>query len=253
VEDLPIRETSLKIKHTIAVAILLLVSNITTFVISKHILLHSSQLQQDPQTFFAKLERNVPKPFEESNLYTDHNQTLATKLWEDINIDAGMVALPDELIEMHSLPYGQRFPWDTSRSIYLLNGHHNLHCIRAIYISLQEFYRGEEQSRAWGHVLHCADAIRQDILCNADDTPRYSDESDRPESGVGQVRMCRSWEKLEEWAKGYNSCYAYVNQTSGDLPELQRFLYCPDGSPWREKVVEVFGKGVPTYEELYSL
>lgn len=65
--------------------------------------------------------------------------------------------------------------------------------------------------------------------------------------------MCRSWEKLEEWARGYNSCYAYVNQTSEDLPEVQRFVYCPVGSPWREGVVRVFGEGVPSYEELYGL
>jgi len=90
-------------------------------------------------------------------------------------------------------------------------------------------------------------------MCNADDTPRYSTESDRPESGVGQVRMCRSWEKLEDWARVYDSCYAYVNQTSEDLQELQRFIYCPSGSPWRESVVEVFGKEVPTYEMLYDL
>ncbi|KAF4630118.1 hypothetical protein G7Y89_g8021 [Cudoniella acicularis] len=135
----------------------------------------------------AQLERNLPVPFEESTSYTSANQTFATKLWEDINIDAGMVALPDELVELHALRNAQRFPWDPSRSIYLLNGYHNLHCIRATYLSLQEFYRGEEQSRSWDHVLHCADAICQDILCNADDTPRYSTKSMRPESGVSQL------------------------------------------------------------------
>ncbi|KUJ19152.1 uncharacterized protein LY89DRAFT_612685, partial [Mollisia scopiformis] len=220
--------------------ICLLFSNILTFIISTRFSVGSCQPLQDSKTLFAKLERDVPVPFEENTPFTDSNQTLATQLWEDINIDAGMVALPDDLVELHGLREAQRFPWDDSRSIYLLNGYHNLHCIRAIYLSLQEFYRGDEQSRSWGHVLHCADAIRQDILCNADDTPRYSTESKRPESGVGQMRMCRSWDKLDEWAEKYNSCYAYVNQTSEDLPEIQRFVYCPAGSPWREKVVEVF-------------
>ena len=27
------------------------------------------------------------------------------------------------------LPVAQRFPWDQSKGVYLLNGHHNLHCI----------------------------------------------------------------------------------------------------------------------------
>ena len=76
----------------------------------------------------AKPERNIPVTFEESNPYTNDNQTLATKLWEAINIDAGMVALPDDLVATHGLLGAQRFPWGRSRGIYLLNGYHNLHC-----------------------------------------------------------------------------------------------------------------------------
>ena len=36
-------------------------------------------------------------------------------------------------------------------------------------------------------------------------------------SGVGHVRQCRSWEKLERWARSHNACYEYVNQTVEDL------------------------------------
>ena len=188
-----------------------------------------------------------------------------------------MVALPECLALANELPIAQRFPWDSSKGVYLLNGHHNLHCIvsnepspgdssivaartayskgtdmarkRAIYISLMEFWQHQPQSRGWGHVVHCVDALRQDIICNADDTPRYSTATRSPESGVGQVRQCRSWEKLERWARGHNACYKYVNQTVEDLPEVQRFIYCPQGSPYRKEVEKVFGK-VPAYEEL---
>lgn len=96
-------------------------------------------------------------------------------------------------------------------------------------------------------MIHCTDTLRQDIICNADDTPRYSTESMRPGTGMGQVRQCRSWDKLEEWARQYNSCYRFVNQTS-DIDRIQRFLYCPEGSPYRKEVAKVFGT-VPTYEE----
>lgn len=105
------------------------------------------------------------------------------------------------------------------------------------------------QTRAWGHVMHCADVLRQDILCNADDTPRYSTASAAPESGVGQVRRCRSWAELERWARRYNACFRYVNQTLESLPEVQRFLYCPQGSPYAAEVEKVFG-AVPAYEDL---
>lgn len=110
-----------------------------------------------------------------------------------------------------------------------------------------EFWQGVPQTRAWSHVIHCTDTLRQDIICNADDTPRYSTKSKSPGSGMGQVRQCRSWDKLEEWARQYNSCYRSVNQTS-DIEQIQRFLYCPKGSPYRKEVAKVFG-AVPTYEE----
>ena len=112
-----------------------------------------------------------------------------------------------------------------------------------------EFWQGVPQSRPWGHVIHCVDTLRQDIICNADDTPRYSTESRVPETGVGQVRMCRSWDKLEQWARQYNACYKFVNQTARDFPIVQRFVYCPKGSPYKKEVEKVFGGEVPDYED----
>ena len=77
----------------------------------------------------ANLARTVPVAFEESTPYTDPNEALANELWDRINIDAGMVALPADFATANGLPLAQRFPWDPSKGIYLLNGYHNLHCI----------------------------------------------------------------------------------------------------------------------------
>ena len=112
-----------------------------------------------------------------------------------------------------------------------------------------EFHYGIEQSRKLEHIMHCLDALRQDVICNADDTPRYPypDKTEHPGSD-GQVLMCRSWDKLEAWAEDYNACFAYVNQTA-DISHYERFKYCPKGSPYSDKVKEIFGN-VPTYEEL---
>lgn len=60
--------------------------------------------------------------------YTDTNDTLRDQLWLDINVDDGMIALPDDYVKEKGLPVSQRFPWDDSKGIYLLQGHHNLHC-----------------------------------------------------------------------------------------------------------------------------
>ena len=111
-----------------------------------------------------------------------------------------------------------------------------------------EFWQSTPQTRSWGHVIHCVDTLRQDIICNADDTPRYSTESRVPETGMGQIRMCRSWDKLEQWARQYNACYKFVNQTARDFPIVQRFVYCPKGSPYRKEVEKVFGE-TPYYED----
>jgi hypothetical protein len=114
---------------------------------------------------------------------------------------------------------------------------------RAIYIALNEFKTGKPQSRRWGHVLHCVDQMRQEAICNADDTPRFSTDDMVPVTGLHQNRMCRSWDKLEAWAKEYTACYRYINQTASysEVPQVERFVWCPEGSPYQKEVEKVFG------------
>lgn len=105
-----------------------------------------------------------------------------------------------------------------------------------------EFHSNEPQSRRFEHVLHCMDSLRQDIHCQADDTPRYTTITKDPESGVGQTRMCRDWSQLERWATGFNACYRFVNQTATGFPQVLRFTYCPEGSRYIDKIKQVFGE-----------
>ncbi|MCJ1478394.1 hypothetical protein MMC13_007074 [Lambiella insularis] len=67
------------------------------------------------------------------------------------------------------------------------------------------------------------DSLRRDILCAADDTPRYTTITKSPESAIGQVRMCRDWGRLKQL---------------GD--QFERFRVCPEGSGYEEKVKEHF-------------
>ena len=46
-----------------------------------------------------------------------------------MNEDLGLVALDDEYVAAKGLPLAQRYPWDTSKGMYLLQGYHNLHCL----------------------------------------------------------------------------------------------------------------------------
>ena len=105
------------------------------------------------------------------------------------------------------------------------------------------FYSNQPQIFPQHHVLHCIDSLRQNVLCNAEDTPLWSDDSPNPTSGVGQARQSRNWDDLEKWARKCNACFKYGNHTLSDakVPEVERYVYCPKGSPYRKKVEEVFG------------
>ena len=103
-----------------------------------------------------------------------------------------------------------------------------------------EYRLGLPQSRNHYYVIHCLDTLRRDIICNADDIPRYTTLKPIPEPGHGQLRQCRSWDKLNDWAKRYNACYRYTHEASGNYPEVQRLVWCPEVSPYRKEVDKYF-------------
>lgn len=75
-------------------------------------------------------------------------------------------------------------------------------------------------------------------MCAADDLLDYTkDHGDQFFTGDGQIRKCRDWSKLEAWAKERSSCYKTVNITRagedhGVEHQLDRYTYCPPGSPY---------------------
>ena len=63
------------------------------------------------------------------------NETQQDELWENTNYDAGNIALDDVYAKEMGLPRAQRFPWDSSKGIYLINAYHNLHCVVCFILS----------------------------------------------------------------------------------------------------------------------
>ena len=142
----------------------------------------------------------------------------------------------------------QRFPWDATKGVYIIHGYHNLHCLvympllfpqssrytnlhqKIIYISMQEYRLGEQQSRKWHHISHCFDALRRQVLCDADDTPRAVQREMDGISGVGQYRQCRDWSKLEKWAKEHTACYKRPDRPVEGMRNIEKYKYCPEGS-----------------------
>ena len=60
-------------------------------------------------------------------------------------------------------------------------------------------------------------------------------------TGLGQLRKCRSWDKLQEWAEEHTACFAYVNETQGVDAVIQRFRYCPRESQAATRMKKWFG------------
>ncbi|KAI1748256.1 hypothetical protein F4782DRAFT_517897 [Xylaria castorea] len=175
----------------------------------------------------------LEEPYFVLSQFTSDNQTLQEKLWHDINVDSGYVALSDNWAARHGLRKAQRFPWDQSKGLYLLHGYHNLHCLKRIYLSISEYRRGDSQTLSWHHINHCLDALRRQIICDADDTPRVTDRRLEVVSGLLQHRQCRRWADLENFAKHHTACYKHPESPETDpLPNIERFKHCPPGSDY---------------------
>ena len=170
----------------------------------------------------AKLSWDKWIKYEHGGLYSSDNETLTNEAWDAINYDSGSVALSDHYAIEMKLPKAQRFPWDDTKGLYFMNGQHQLHCLVCAPLSLnavslesasdhttqkvlrRSFFELREHkplSVAWPHNMHCFNALRQEVVCTADDTPRYTSPEHPSQIGVGQYRRCRDWSKLEAWSQ----------------------------------------------------
>ncbi|KAK7752076.1 hypothetical protein SLS62_006042 [Diatrype stigma] len=214
------------------VLILLFSISIITNILLIVDIIHSTTTADPPSTY-ANLRRTREEPYVLVTQYSSDNETLQDQLWYDINVDAAVVALSDEWAAGHDLRTAQRFPWDQTKGIYILHGYHNLHCLKIIYISLSEYRRDAPQTRSWHHISHCLDALRRQVLCDADDTPRATDRRAEVVSGLLQHRRCRRWEDLEDFARRHTGCYKRPeNPESGSTSIIERFKHCPPGSEY---------------------
>ena len=90
------------------------------------------------------------------------------------------------------------------------------------------------------HVLHCLDALRQDVLCYADDTPRYTGLQAAGHSGTGQIRHCKDWNQMESWAQQHTACWRYLHGDEPGREVMEEFKFCPEGSPYIEQMRKMF-------------
>ena len=101
------------------------------------------------------------------------------------------------------------------------------------------------------HVYHCLDALRQDLLCTADDTPMPM--TDLPNKvGQGQVRMCRNFGNLIKWSHELERDACYHRWTDYQAVKSDRkiemFAFCREDSeyfPLQQAYFEKWGHKAP--------
>ena len=93
----------------------------------------------------AGLTKYVSVPYTLEGPYSlAKNRARTDKLWSEIDIDSGVIALPDSYVSEKGLPEAMRFPWDNSKGIYFVNAYHNLHCL--VRVCQKLFYPRVEYS-----------------------------------------------------------------------------------------------------------
>lgn len=104
---------------------------------------------------------------------------------------------------------------------------------------------GKKPLVSYHHIEHCLDLLRQDIICDANDLMDFTqDHGEQFLTGENQPRKCRDWEKLSNWVQERTACYKTVNITRagedhGVAHQLDRYTYCPPGSPY-EPLIKAF-------------
>jgi hypothetical protein len=222
------------------------------------------------------MTNDLDLPWEDETRYNTGNYSEQDLLWGKLRADSGVIALTKSYAAEHGLRRGSPFPWDSEKELYLVNGFHSVHCVVScttsplqpglgliqspvqsqLYLSLKEYREGLPQSRTFDHSVHCLDWLRQNIMCQADDTPLYTTNSRHADSGVGQNRKCRDWGRLREWTEEHTACYRNGHFVVEDTLESQvgRFKFCKSDSPYLSKIRKYYGKGsdwFPAEEEVY--
>ncbi|KUJ11512.1 uncharacterized protein LY89DRAFT_688748 [Mollisia scopiformis] len=191
---------------------------------------------------YAGLEFSERILYHTETEYSHKNETYAEELWETIDTNPVAITLSYEYARENDLLEPRPFPWDESKGLFYINGFHQLHCLKLIKRSLSEYRLDLPQTLERQHISHCLDALRQNVLCAADDTPMPTLHSHA--TGDNQAMQCRSWDKLIEWARDpeKDACYRIVDEYKDPVHNLERFAYCSEDSRYYETMTNYFAK-----------
>ncbi|PQE27157.1 Tat pathway signal sequence protein [Rutstroemia sp. NJR-2017a WRK4] len=139
------------------------------------------------------------------NKYMYFNETESSSAWDDIKAGHGEVSIDPKWAVAQGLPPSMSHPIETEKMVYTITAYHSLHCLKFIrqhYIALKN---SSEIDWELHHDFHCFDALRQNIMCAADDNLLHA--TGHRDAGYGQVVQCKDWDALREWATERPACY----------------------------------------------
>ncbi|KAF7946161.1 hypothetical protein EAE96_009164 [Botrytis aclada] len=233
-------------KFLVFIILCLLSSN--TFLLLHHTKFEDTKFSENDLAVsrYARLKYDTPLIYYNHTDYMSNNDTLQDEMWDGIDTSPLVVALDDKWAIEHQLPLSVfRFPWDSeAKGIYFLKAFHGLHCLKVLRRAFIDYERGSEIGSSAGHVHHCLDALRQDMMCNADDTPMPM--NDFPNKiGHEQVRMCRNFDQLIQWTKEpeRHACYHRWSDYKGRVKNrMEMFAFCEEESQYYGKMTQYFDK-----------
>ena len=179
-------------------------------------------------------------------MFMSENETEATRAWSAIEPGHGVVAVDDHWAATQKLPSTIAHPTDPRKLIYVIEAYHAIHClvrtcvpfikesrrltpcqkvIRSHYVA---FSTGQRKDWPAEHDMHCFDTLRQNIMCQADDT--LLSTCGHRDAGMNQTRLCRNWDTLRQWATDHTACYHDKEDPLGVTPSNDdRWEKCDGG------------------------
>jgi len=144
-----------------------------------------------------------------SSVYWDFDElNRSTEAWEAIRAGHGVVALTPEFVAEHNLPPTIDLMDDPEhKKVYAIESYHMMHCVQWLrrgYVALKT--GGIDEDHPMEHVLHCFEALRQSIMCQANDE-LLTLTGHGHERGYNQTRHCKNWDALREFASANSACY----------------------------------------------
>ncbi|KAK4207916.1 hypothetical protein QBC37DRAFT_297720, partial [Rhypophila decipiens] len=142
----------------------------------------------------------VLRPFHWTTEFSGENMTETSLLWSGLfPIGDGLVTLEDTWSQSQLLPPSVKRYKNSTQSIYLVAGYHQLHCLTILRSVIHHLNEGLPLSVPLAHATHCLDSLRQSTMCHADATLLYTEDTHT--YGDGQSRVCNDWAALQRWTE----------------------------------------------------